>query len=138
MNKIYNIYKELYTSYGPQGWWPFLDVKDNIEARKQITELYFAEKPSLEKFRDKFTDEDGLLNYNLSKQLFDSAKRYLRVAGRIDETITFRNASAYIEKNKLEKEWKKEALEKGRLHPKSVALEPEVDAKSAYYDKTKK
>ena len=41
----------------------FLDVKDNIEARKQITELYFAEKPSLEKFRDKFTDEDGLLNF---------------------------------------------------------------------------
>lgn len=29
MNKIYNIYKELYTTYGPQGWWPFLDVKDN-------------------------------------------------------------------------------------------------------------
>ncbi len=41
-------------------------------------------------------------------------------------------------KETLEKEWKKEALEKGRLHPKSVALEPEVDAKSAYYDKTKK
>ena len=41
-------------------------------------------------------------------------------------------------KKKKKKEWKKEALEKGRLHPKSVALEPEVDAKSAYYDKTKK
>ena len=41
-------------------------------------------------------------------------------------------------KQTLEQEWKKEALAKGRLHPKSVALEPEVDAKSAYYDKTKK
>ena len=41
-------------------------------------------------------------------------------------------------KQTLEQEWKKEALAKGKLHPKSVALEPEVDAKSAYYDKTKK
>lgn len=41
-------------------------------------------------------------------------------------------------KETLEKEWKKEALEKGRLHPQSVALDPAVDAKSSYYDKTKK
>lgn len=41
-------------------------------------------------------------------------------------------------KQTLEQEWKKEALAKGKLHPKSVALEPEVDAKSSYYDKTKK
>lgn len=41
-------------------------------------------------------------------------------------------------KETLEKEWKKEALAKGRLHPQSVALDPAVDAKSSYYDKTKK
>ena len=41
-------------------------------------------------------------------------------------------------KETLEKEWKKEAAAKGRLAPNSVALDPAVDAKSAYYDKTKK
>ncbi len=25
MNKIYKIYKELYKTYGPQGWWPFIN-----------------------------------------------------------------------------------------------------------------
>ena len=29
MNKIYNLYKKLYETYGAQGWWPFLDVEDN-------------------------------------------------------------------------------------------------------------
>lgn len=41
-------------------------------------------------------------------------------------------------KETLEKEWKKEALEKGKLHPNSFALDPAIDVKSAYYDKTKK
>jgi nitrite reductase (cytochrome c-552) len=41
-------------------------------------------------------------------------------------------------KETLEKEWKKEAIAKGRLAPNSVALDPAVDAKSSYFDKTKK
>ena len=27
MNKIYKIYQQLFDTYGPQGWWPILDVK---------------------------------------------------------------------------------------------------------------
>ena len=41
-------------------------------------------------------------------------------------------------KETLEKEWKKEAAAKGRLAPNSVALDPAVDTKSSYFDKTKK
>lgn len=41
-------------------------------------------------------------------------------------------------KETLEKEWKKEALAKGKLHPNSFALDPAIDVKSSYYDKTKK
>lgn len=26
MNKIYSMYNKLYETYGPQGWWPFLEV----------------------------------------------------------------------------------------------------------------
>ncbi|QKF73064.1 endonuclease III [Aliarcobacter faecis] len=28
MNKIFNIYNKLYETYGPQGWWPFMDLKE--------------------------------------------------------------------------------------------------------------
>jgi len=28
MNKIFAIYKNLYETYGPQGWWPFMDAKE--------------------------------------------------------------------------------------------------------------
>lgn len=41
-------------------------------------------------------------------------------------------------KETLAQEWKKEALAKGRMAPNSIMLEPEMDAKSSYYDKTKK
>ena len=41
-------------------------------------------------------------------------------------------------KETLEKEWRKEALAKGRLAPNSVALDPAVDSKSSYFDKNKK
>ncbi len=29
MNKIYDLYKKLFETYGAQGWWPFLDVENN-------------------------------------------------------------------------------------------------------------
>lgn len=28
MNKIFKIYNKLYNTYGPQGWWPFMDLKE--------------------------------------------------------------------------------------------------------------
>ena len=28
MNKIFKIYNKLYETYGPQGWWPFMDLKE--------------------------------------------------------------------------------------------------------------
>lgn len=38
-------------------------------------------------------------------------------------------------KETLEKEWKKEALAKGKLAPNSAALEPVIDSKSSYFKK---
>ncbi len=66
---------------------------------------------------------------------FDTKAKAQKLAGHNMEALI---AEKMKFKQTLEQEWKKEALAKGRLHPQSVALEPEVDAKSAYFDKTKK
>jgi len=66
---------------------------------------------------------------------FDTKDKALKIAkvnlqAEIDAKLKF--------KETLEKEWKKEAAAKGRLAPNSVALDPAVDTKTSYFDKTKK
>jgi len=66
---------------------------------------------------------------------FDTKDKALKIAkvnlqAEIDAKLKF--------KATLEKEWKKEAAAKGRLAPNSVALDPAVDTKTSYFDKTKK
>ena len=66
---------------------------------------------------------------------FDTKEKAQKIAkvnlqAEIDAKLKF--------KETLEKEWKKEAAAKGRLAPNSVALDPSVDVKSSYFDKTKK
>ncbi|WP_373004716.1 endonuclease III domain-containing protein [Sulfurimonas sp.] len=39
-NKIYEIYKLLYKSYGPQGWWPFVNYDGANESKNGNTEGY--------------------------------------------------------------------------------------------------
>ena len=66
---------------------------------------------------------------------FDTKEKALKIAkvnlqAEVDAKLKF--------KETLEKEWKKEAAAKGRLAPNSVALDPAVDTKTSYFDKTKK
>ncbi len=96
MNKIYNIYKELYTSYGPQGWWPFLDVKDNYHPldynypknENQIFEVCLA---SILTQNRNFTSvvkslhnlkNENLLNYKkIKKAPIDKIKELIKPSG---------------------------------------------------------
>jgi len=89
----------------------YLDIVNDEKVRKQLTDIFFAENPTLEKYRKRFTDENGILNDNNSRQLFDGVKRYIRVANKIDNINTFRNASNYIVKNNMEAKWRKWATD---------------------------
>jgi endonuclease-3 related protein len=40
MNKIYEIYKLLYSSYGPQGWWPFTNYDGENESKNGNSKGY--------------------------------------------------------------------------------------------------
>ncbi len=40
MNKVMQIYNTLYTEYGPQGWWPFLEYKGRNEKKEGNIEGY--------------------------------------------------------------------------------------------------
>lgn len=50
MNKIYSMYNKLYETYGPQGWWPFLEIDEYYHKldysypknEKQIFEICLA------------------------------------------------------------------------------------------------
>lgn len=75
----------------------------------------------------------GVMDY-MAPDFSDKAKTQKLVGLNMEALI----AEKLKFKETLEKEWKKEAIAKGRLAPNSVALDPAVDAKSSYFDKTKK
>ena len=66
---------------------------------------------------------------------FDTKAKAQKLAGLNMEALI---AEKLKFKETLAQEWKKEALAKGRIHPKAFDLTPAVDTKSSYYDKTKK
>ncbi|MBL3519029.1 endonuclease III domain-containing protein [Arcobacter lanthieri] len=40
MNKIFTIYKKLYETYGPQGWWPFINYQGQNSQKQGNTDGY--------------------------------------------------------------------------------------------------
>lgn len=83
----------------------YLDVANNDEVKQVLKDLYFAEKPHLVEYADKFTDETGYLKRNVASQFFNEVKGFLRTKDRFNDVDTYRNASDYIVKNNLENEW---------------------------------
>jgi endonuclease-3 related protein len=54
MNKLYDIYQILYKEYGPQGWWPFLELKSSNDTKKGATEGYHILEYDFPKTQDQF------------------------------------------------------------------------------------
>jgi len=75
----------------------------------------------------------GVMDY-MAPDFSDKAKTQKLVGLNMEALI----AEKLKFKETLEKEWKKEAIAKGRLAPNSVALDPAIDSKSSYFDKNKK
>lgn len=54
MKNLYNIYQTLYKEYGPQGWWPFLELKTTNSTKKGATEGYHILEYDFPKNEDQF------------------------------------------------------------------------------------
>ncbi|WP_229855178.1 endonuclease III domain-containing protein [Candidatus Sulfurimonas marisnigri] len=52
MNKIYEIYKTLYGTYGPQGWWPFINYNGVNESKNGNVDGYHIEDYSFPRNSD--------------------------------------------------------------------------------------
>ncbi len=54
MKNLYNIYQTLYKEYGPQGWWPFLELKTTNSTKKGASEGYHILEYDFPKNEDQF------------------------------------------------------------------------------------
>lgn len=90
----------------------YLDIRDNEEAKKIVSDLYMESNPVYkdEKERKAFVrmgviDENGIVNANILRDFFNSVKQESRIKDTIDESKTLSEARKYIEENGLKSEF---------------------------------
>lgn len=91
----------------------YLDVKDNDDVKRKITEFYVKEKldeganPEIFEPGNGLVDDDGILNSNLLRKQVNEITNSLRDNGKVKYFDTSNAARDYISKNNLQSDFEK-------------------------------